>query len=211
MRVLGIIMTMILITLGVLAQQEKMKPDLVQREIQTSEDRPMNTAETFRTVLGGAQIPGGVVTVRGCDDVSPKKSWDLSHKPVGELLNALTAFDPRYRWEIRDDTINFLPTSGEPPLLQTHIGSFTIKTDSSLDALDQLEKLPEFKNAMKNLRLTGGLTVVSYLSNFRQFSLRFEGGTIRDALNAIAAGKGSDVWVYTETHCGDRHEVTLRF
>ena len=211
MRVLVIAVILTVANLGVLAQQEPSKIDFLHREVDSSEDRPMTMPESFQTILGKTRIPGGLVQVSGCNDDNPKRTWDLAHKPVGELLHELVAFDPRYRWEIRNDTINLLPAVGEPPFLQSQIGIFSIQTDSSLDALDRLESLPEFKNAMKTLRLTGGLTIISYLSNSRQFSLNFKGGTLRDALNAVAAAKGSDIWQYKETHCGDRNEVTIKF
>jgi hypothetical protein len=80
-----------------------------------------------------------------------------------------------------------------------------------LEALAQLMKRDEVKEAMLNLHLKGGLTLVNYWSSPRQFSVQFKGGTLRQALNSIAASQGTDIWEYTESHCAERNEVTIRF
>lgn len=214
MRVLHIVGFGILIVGSVLAQQQIIKTpevDLLSREVHGEGGQPLNAVEAFRRMLGSARVPGGVASIAGCQPDEVKKKWKMEGKTLGEILNELTSFDSRYRWEIHDGTINLLPTSGEPVLLQTQIGVFEVKTDSSFDALEKLKKRREVADAMNNLHFTGGLTIVMHLSNSKEFSLDFKGGTLREALNAIALGKGADIWSYQETHCGDRNEVSIKF
>jgi hypothetical protein len=80
-----------------------------------------------------------------------------------------------------------------------------------LAALGELQQRPEVKEAMSNLHLKGGLSIIMYSPSPTDFSVRFKGGTLRQALNAIAVSRGTDIWDYTEIHCGERNEVTIRF
>ena len=64
---------------------------------------------------------------------------------------------------------------------------------------------------MTNLHLKEGLTLINYWSNPTPFSVNFEGGTLREALNAIAVSQGVDIWHYKETHCGEINEVSIKF
>ncbi len=146
----------------------------------------------------------------GCQD-AVKRSWKPQGQPLGMVLNELVGVDRSYRWEVQDGAINLLPTSGEPLLLQTHIGESNLRTKSSLDALNQLMMRSEIKEAMINLHLKGGLAIIMYSPSATEFSVSFKGGTLRQALNAIAIAKGSDIWDYRERHCAERNEVTIKF
>ena len=184
---------------------------ILERAVFSDEERSFTTPEAFHASLNRARAPGGTVTIFNCKENTSKKNWKPQGQPLGQVLNEIVGADGNYRWERQDDAINLLPKSGEPLLLQTYIGEFNVRTSSSLDALAQLMKRTEVKEAMINLRLKGGFTLIMYPSNSTEFSLRFKGGTLRQALNAIAVSKGSDVWVYREFHCGERNEVTITF
>jgi len=175
------------------------------------EQRRLAIEESFRAALGSAGVPGGVITVNGCGEKQLIKQRASEGEPLGQYLNELVAAEPAYRWELLDAAVNLVPSTGEPVLLQTYIGKFDVRTDSSITALDQLQSRPEITSAMQNLHLKGGLSIVMYLSNSKQIDLHFKGGTMRQALNAIAVSKGRDVWDYRETHCGERNEVTISF
>jgi hypothetical protein len=183
----------------------------VERPVFAILERSLATPEAVRASLGSARVAGGVVTITGCEEDKSKRSWNPKGEPLGQVLNEIVGADKNYRWETQAGAINLLPTSGEPPLLQTRIGEFSIKTNSSLDALNELENRIEVKEAMINLHLKGGLTIIMYSPSLTEFSVRFKGGTLRQALNTIAIAKGSDVWDYREIHCGERNEVTITF
>jgi hypothetical protein len=183
----------------------------LERAVVSEEQRSLTTTEAFNVSLRRVQAPGGMVTIVGCHETTLKKDWKAQGQPLAQILNNLVAADRNYRWEVQDGAIDLLPTSGEPMLLQTYISAFNINTNSSLEALAQLMKKPEVKDAMTNLRLVQGLTILTYPFSPTEFSLRFKGGTFRQALNAIAVAKGTDIWEYRETHCAERNEVTIRF
>lgn len=184
---------------------------VLQRAVSAYEERSLTTPEAFHASLDSARAPGGMVTIVGCEEDRLKKSWNPKGQPLGQVLNEIVGADRNYRWETQDRGVNLLPTSGEPPLLQTRVGGFSITTRSSLDALDQLMTRTEVKEAMINLHLTGGLTTIMYSPSLTEFSVRFKGGTLRQALNAIAVSRGTDIWDYREIHCHDRNEVAIRF
>jgi hypothetical protein len=215
MRLLIVTALNVLIVCVVLAQQEPTKttriPNVLEHGVFAIEERSFTTPEAFHTSLDIARAPGGMVTIIGCEEDKLKKSWNPQGQPLGKVLNEIVGGDRNYRWETQDGAINLLPTSGEALLLQTRVGEFSITTRSSLEALSELKKRPEVKEAMINLHLNGGLAIIMYSPSSTEFSVRFKGGTLRQALNTIAVSRGTDIWDYRETHCGERNEVTIMF
>ena len=197
--------------LGVLTTQNNASSNNLERAVFAEQERSFTTAEAFHASLNRARVPGGMVTIVGCQEDTLKRNWKPQGQALGQVLNEIVGADRSYRWETQDGAVNLLPTSGEPPLLQTRIGEFSIKTNSSLDALSELEKRTEMKEAMINLHLQGGLTIIMYSPSPTEFSVRFKGGTLRQALNSIAVSRGTDIWTYREIHCGERNEATIKF
>jgi len=207
-------MFVLLAALMVFAQfrttQKNLPAGALERPIYAHERNVLNTPEAFRASILRAKVPGGSVMIVGCQE-DPKRQWDPQGEPLGQVLNEMTAVDKSYRWEVQDSAVNLLPTAGEPLLLQTQVGEFKIDTNSSLEALNQLKTRPEVQQAMMDLRLQDGLTLITYSPRPTSFSVRFKGGTLRQALNAIAIAHGTDVWDYREIRCGERKEVIIRF
>ena len=200
----------------VLFAQSKTAPtnpsqNVLDRAVFADYERSFTTPEAFHASLNSARVPGGMIIVYGCQADAPAKNWNPQGQPLARVLNQIIDADKNYKWEMQDGGINLLPVGGEPPLLQTHIGEFTIKSKSSLDALNQLQGRAEVKQAMSNLQLQGGLAIIMYSPSPTEFSVQFKGGSLRQALNAIAVSRGTDVWDYRETHCGERNEVMIRF
>ena len=185
--------------------------NVLERAVFSDHERSFTTPEAFHASLNRARVPGGMVIVNGCQGDAPMKKWNPQGQPLGQVLNEIVGADRSYRWEIQDGAINLLPVGGEPLLLQTHIGEFSIRTKSSLDALNQLQQRAEVKETMSNVHLKGGLAIIMYSPGPTEFLVSFKGGTLRQALNAIAVSNGSDVWDYSEIHCGERNEVSIRF
>lgn len=190
--------------------QKNLPAGVLERPIYGHERRALNTPEAFRASILRAKVSGGTAMIVGCHE-ELKRQWSPQGEPLGQLLNEMTAVDKSYRWEVQGGALNLLPTAGEPLLLQTHVGEFNIDTASSLDALNKLKSRPEIQQAMLSLRLQDGLTIITYSPRATSFSVQFKGGTLREALNAIAVAHGSDAWDYREIRCGERNEVIMRF
>lgn len=192
--------------------QKKAPENILQRKVLGDELEYLTTPAVFHSSLGRVRVPGGLVRIFNCQEDTIKHSWKAQGSTLGQVLDAIVAADSRYRWEVSDGVVNLLPASEEPPLLRARINEFHVEsTASSLDALLQLLKLPEVMEAMSNLHLKPGLMLVSYWSTPRQFSVRSDDVTLRQALNAIARANGRDIWGYIETHCDGRDEVVIRF
>jgi hypothetical protein len=211
MRLLIICILNVLVACILFAQSKTPQTNALQRAVVAYEERSLTMPEAFHASLDSARAPGGLVTIIGCEEDKLKKSWNPKGQPLGQLLNEIVGADKNYRWEMQDGAINLLPASGEPVLLQTHVGEFNVTTKSSLEALNKLERRTEVRDAMHNLHLKGGLALIMYGPSPTEFFVRFKGGTLRQALNAIAVSKGSDIWDYREIRCGERNEVTIRF
>lgn len=215
MRFLIVCVLNVLVVCPLFAQsktpQKSPLENVLQRTVVPYEERTLTTPEAFRASLNLTRAPGGLVTIIGCEENKLKKTWKPQGRPLSEVLNDIIDADRNYRWETQDGAINLLPASGEPPLLQTYIGEFSVTTTSSLDALGELQQRPEVKEAMSSLNLKGGLSIIMYSPSPTEFSVRFKGGTLRQALNAIAVSRGTDIWTYREIHCGERNEATIQF
>ena len=186
------------------------RSEILKRPVRTTEKQLLSADEAFHASLVTTRAYGGMAIVTDCAK-SRVKEWQPDGKSLEETLNDIVAANHNYRWELQNGSIDLLPTSGEPILLQTPIDKFHITTTSSLEALNYIMKQKTVQAAMQYLRLRSGLTIINYLSSSREFVIDFKGGSLRDALNTIAAANGTDIWQYKEIHCGDRHEVTIKF
>jgi hypothetical protein len=190
--------------------QKKLPAGTLERSIYEHKARSLNTPEAFRASILRAGVPGGAAIIVGCQEES-KRYWNPQGESLGQVLNEMITLDKNYRWEIQDGAINLLPTAGEPQLLKSQVGEFKIQTTSSLKALTQLQARPEIQKAMLRLGLQPGVAIIAYSPRATPFSIEFKGGTLRQALNAIAVAQGSDVWDYQELRCAKRKEVIIRF
>ena len=214
MRVLFIFVVVSLAGVMVFAQvgtnQKNLPAGALERQIFEHEGQTLNTPAAFRASLLHAKLPGGAAMVIGCQEDRGRK-WNPQGESLSQVLNEMTTVDKSYRWEVQDGAINLLPASGEPLLLKTQVGELEIESPSSLKALEQLKTSPEIQQAMLGLGLQAGITIITYSPRPTAFSVKFPGGTFRQALNAIAVAHGTDVWDYQEIRCGKRNEVIIRF
>jgi hypothetical protein len=190
--------------------QKNLPAGALERPIYAQEGQPLNTPAAFRVSILRASLPGGAAMVVGCQE-NLKRHWNPQGESLGQVLNEMTAFDKSYRWEVQDGVINLLPTAGEPPLLKTRLDEFKIESTSSWSVVSQLMTTPQIQQAMRDLGLQAGITIINYSPRATAVSVRFKGGTLRQALNSIAVAYGTDVWDYQEIRCEERKEVIIRF
>jgi len=190
--------------------QKNLPAGALERPIYAQEGQPLNTPAAFRVSILRASLPGGAAMVVGCQE-NLKRHWNPQGESLGQVLNEMTAVDKSYRWEVQDGVINLLPTAGEPPLLKTRLDEFKIESTSSWSVVSQLMTTPQIQQAMRDLGLQAGITIINYSPRATAVSVRFKGGTLRQALNFIAVAYGTDVWDYQEIRCEERKEVIIRF
>lgn len=194
--------------------QENASEAILQRKVPGSELEFLSTRNAFHSSLWLTNVPGGMATVVDCEPDTLMQSWKPSNAALGQVLDTLVATDPRYRWQMQDGVVNLLSAMGEPALLKTRLNQFDIKdVASAWEALSLLLALPEVKQRMRDLQLKPGIAIITGSSqpNPPKTSVKQHGGTLRQALNAIALAQGRAIWEYTERHCDNQREVVIRF
>jgi hypothetical protein len=194
--------------------QENSSEDILQRKVPGSELEFLKTTDVFYSSLGRTRLPGGMVRLVDCEPDTLMQSWKPSNSHLSQVLDTLVATDPRYRWQMQDGVVNLLPAAGEPTLLKTRLNEFDLEDiGSAREALARLLALPEVKKGMRDLHLKPGIAIIvgPSLPNPPKSSVKQSGGTLRQALNAIALAQGRAIWEYIEIHCDGRDEVVIRF
>jgi hypothetical protein len=164
-----------------------------------------------------ADVSGGVAKVSGCDE-RVKDSIRPYDRSLRGVLNAIVSTDSRYTWEIKDDVINVIPSSGLPAFLLVRVSKFELaEVDSPSEALSQLLAIPEVHQAQLSLgprAVQGGAYVFCPgcpAKERKTFSVSVKGVTVRESLNAIARAHGSAVWSFRQSQCGGRRFFSLDF
>ena len=194
--------------------QENASEDILLRKVPGNELEFLSTRNVFYSSLWLTHLPGGMVRLVDCEPDTLMQSWKPSNSPLSQFLDTLVATDPRYRWQMQDGVINLLPAAGEPALLKTRLSKFEVEDIASArEALARLLALSEVKKGMRDLHLKPGIAIITGSSppNAPKFSVKQNGGTLRQALNAIAYAQGRSIWEYIEIQCNGRHEVVIRF
>jgi len=195
-------------------QEPSQEKGALQRPVPGDDRHYEPTTDAFHAALGRVLLPGGMVRLVTCGRDPLRIAWKPAGSPLQRVLDDIVSKDPTYTWQVQEGVANLLPSSGEPLLLGTRLSKFHLQDVSSAsDALNRILKLPQLRKSMHKLDLRLGLILVKSLSTPHQprFSVRFNGGTLRQALNAIARAQGRAIWEYVEIRCDGRNEVVIRF
>jgi hypothetical protein len=178
----------------------------------------LTARESLLEILQAAGVPGGLAEPSQCGEAArhPKPSGTSPR----QRLESLAAAEPRYRWQMENGVVNFLPKDDVPMLLGVRLARFAAADVSSADeALGALLATPELKRAMSDPRvgtrlLRGGIGF--YNPNYKgtggkRFSVSLRNVTVRDALNAIAHAHGRSLWSYRGANCRGGSEFELEF
>jgi hypothetical protein len=164
-----------------------------------------------------AGAPGGVAKVSDCNEAETY-SFRPRDSSLRGVLDSIVSTDPRYTWEVEDDVINVIPSTGLPPFLTVRISRFDIsQVESPQEALSQLLAIPEVQQAQLSLgshAVQGGVYVFCPgcpPKETKKISINLEGVTVRESLNAIARAHGNAVWSFRQSECGGRKSFSLDF
>jgi hypothetical protein len=123
----------------------------------------------------------------------------LENGTVRDVLDALIAQDPRYRWSASEQAINVHPIVGNQTWMTTVIGHFKVDNVNRYEALDALLNSREIQTQFARAPFRRGelrsLPGVAD-SDLLRFSLDLQNATPRSILNAIAKADHSGVWMY---------------
>ena len=161
-----------------------------------------------------SQVPGGVAYLPK-DQNELIFNTTLSNPTYRDVFNAIVAADPRYKWEVIDGTINFVPVNNYPELLNTPISEFKAEDAHNVQLLSALEQLPEVQQRAKELGFCTadcpGTTNVARLSSATLVTIHCANLTLRDVLNSIVRANGNAVWSYTEETRDGKKSFHLNF
>jgi hypothetical protein len=141
------------------------------------------------------QIPMGAVLLPD-DDV---KRYDFKPRSMKlkDVLEAIAASEPRYRWSVEDGVINLVPKENYPALLDVPISEFKAENSRIEFMIDNLEKMPEVRRRGEELGLHYGEKTYVSLAGRADLSLDCKGSNARGVLNAIAKLRNT-LWLYKE-------------
>ena len=133
----------------------------------------------------------------------PQVSFYLRDPTISDVLNAIVASAPRYKWSESDGFINLMSVEASSQLLDTRIRRFQANLVDETEAIDQLLNLAEVKSNMSAIGLNR--REVHNASRGRKtakFSVNLEDVTIRQALNRIATENGTRFWIFRKLDNG---------
>lgn len=164
--------------------------------------------------LSGAHVPGGLVNLQNCDQII-KHTFRPSGPSLREVLNAVVAAEPQYKWQVEDGVVNVIPSEGGPPLLDLRLKHFKVD-DAPLiySALQVLLAMPEVKARVAELKLDYGMVQLGIMpmpAKNLHLSIDRKDITVREALNSIVRAQGYAVWAYRERHCQGQKEFAIDF
>jgi hypothetical protein len=190
--------------------------DILQRRVVTTQAGYLPIQSAFIASLSSTRVPGGIVTVLGCEANPTTQTQSLPEATLREALDAIVQTDPGYQWQINSGVVNLVPASNEPALLNVRINRLRVKNATSINkALGKLYALPEVRAAIAELQLSEAVRFIKELKSLEQepsqYSIECEGVTVREALNAIVRAHGRAVWQYKERHCDGKVEFSIDF
>lgn len=148
------------------------------------------------------RVPIGL-EVADDDADEPKLSIDINNAPLKDVLDLITRQYPAYRWEVRDNVVNFVPVQSRDQLLSkalgTHITRFAPKKGlNKFGIRDTIIGLPEVTSFLNAYRLTawqqGYPTYPSIYTN-DEVDLSISDTDLRGVLNKVVRDSEHKLWV----------------
>jgi hypothetical protein len=210
LRLPSCVLLMFLVTFAsVLKQVESSGNACLDEPMPSMEPLQSVTTETaFATVAFYARLSGGIVEINACPHSATQAkslhSYVFSGLTLREALDRIVAVDARYKWEVKDKTINLVPVNGISAVLTTRIAHFEIGPKEVVGEVGaKLFNEPLVKKALaeRGLMLDDKLQL---LIGGRELefgrSVDLNDTSVLNVLNAAAAlNKYPAVWRYSES------------
>jgi hypothetical protein len=198
-------------------QKVNSSDNILDKQVKAVNLEQVTAGQAALNTLLGANMAGGVAEVQDCSGQTSYTFTPVESSLRG-ILDSIVSLAPQYRWEIKDNVINFIPRDDELQFLAVHISKLDInQVGSPNEALTQLLATPEVQNAQRNLgprSVQGGtypFCPQCPAKEIKKFSVSLKNVTVREALNAIASAHGSAVWWLSQAQCGESKSFSIRF
>lgn len=200
-----------LVLLGPAATQGRARQAVLRRRISLATISTASAPEASASALAAAGAAGGAMDVAACYAPPARLKLRPAGATLEDVLNAIVAAAPTYRWRASGAAINLFPARGVPRLLSVRISRFD-REGTPYDLLNALLRLPAVRNEVAHEGLVemfhGGLTPSSPP---RRISVALHDVTLMEALNAVCAQEGGWVWAYEESHCRGHNFYNMSF
>lgn len=176
----------------------------------------------YGRIFGGTGTPGGVAQSEDCSGAPTVHFKAKNGMTIQAALDAFTASNPDYEWQLDSGVVNLLRRTGTG-LLDAKVSSFQLNTtdrQTTAQAIlyDDLLRLPEVRRRAAELKLkpgmmTGGLGVADEHPELRQpipIVLNLKEVSLRQAFNSVARAYRHTVWIYGERVCNAEHTYVVR-
>lgn len=149
------------------------------------------------------EIPVGFVPA--ASDITKDRVMDVdpSGLSVRDLLDAIVAADPRYKWSVEDGVVNLTPAAGRPALLDVRLAEFKGKASVG-DLFYALQRTPEVRRRAAELGFDAEKPAADDENGFiifgapqPKYDISCRDCTVLEALNEIARRSGA-AWMYRE-------------
>lgn len=191
------------------AQEDKQ----LQRRISEFQADNVPASLALQRLAKTADLPIGIEAPP--EETTPKTiAIEVRNTTVHNILDAVTAADPRYGWAKADSVVNVFPKAGKDPFLEIVVPQFEVKNVTRVEAIRLLQKSPNVKAKLSKT----GVKERSILSlpadtesALPRFSLSVRNSQVRTILNDIMMASRSTHWMFFRY--GDHNEyfsLTMR-
>lgn len=178
------------------------EPAITNRTIEELKLTNVSTLEALRTLAFYHQVPVGIELPINDQNSEIKLSINIRQTRLKDVLDLIVQQDTRYRWEVNDEVINFVPVHSRNRLLEkllnTNVRSFSPRKGAYKNELkDAMTNSPEVQSLLKeNKVLPLNMSVTVHRARLPQeLDLRMSNTSVRRILNMIARESNFKLWI----------------
>ncbi|MGB8476684.1 MAG: hypothetical protein WCE61_21595 [Candidatus Acidiferrum sp.] len=163
----------------------------------------IDTGDDFRIMVAHLTQKYGIPA--GMDLENPSKrdfiSVHISHGTVAEVLNAIVAQKPGYKWTEMDSVVNIMPQSQRDSILDVRIADFHIANANFFEIHAAIVSLPEVKRWLEQNHFTEATSFAGIVPvgpnglGLARVSLDLHDVTLREILNKTIKSPGFSSWI----------------
>ena len=212
--IVGISISLLVCTITALVGGKAQESKPLERQLSAFEAANVPASLALQRLAKIADLPIGIEAPSESRKNPKTIAIEIRNSTVHNILDAVTAADPRYDWTKADSVVNVFPRAGKDPFLETVIPRFEVTNVTRVEAVRILEQAPNVKQKLsqigvkeRSLRSLPGDSE----TGLPRFSLAVRDSSVRKILNDIMIASRSTHWMFFRY--GDHNEyfsLTMR-
>lgn len=173
---------------------------LLSQKVSNYEDSGHDFPTTINDLMQKYRVPAGI-DLETLSDRRPI-SVTVPQGTVADVLNAIVAQEPGFKWAEEDGAVNIGPQQNDNSVLNVHIAHFYIRRANLYEIKPAIVSLPEVKKWLEDNQLTQEReteSVIGAVSPGKPFkpliSLDLQDATLRAVMNRIITSPGYGSWI----------------